>query len=158
MLPSTTHTNSAAALADDDNPPIIDITDEQREDALGSFFAEQRTLMSERRAAVVAAQPALERLCEMLSGRSGQPYKVRALLYSLWNGQAVSLSETLGLDWAIKKDLCSVILAFGFDDANPFVAGCTGAEFFYDAIRDALKRAGQFEWFLEAHAESEVAL
>lgn len=111
-------------------------------------FAEMRAVQEERRKAVELAKPALERLCAVLKDRSGQPYKVRNILYGLWNGKPCSIIEILNLDWAIRKDLCQVLLAFGFSDGNE--------EFFYKAIQDAVARAGQDNWFVEEGENVEV--
>ena len=133
------------------NPP----TEEENKAVLDEFFEEDRKRRNEGREAVTTALPALDRLCEVMRGRSGQPYKVRALLYSLWNGQPASLVEVVGLDWEIKKDLCAVILAFGCE-SGPFCKG-EPFSFFYDAVAAAVKKAGQFEWFLEEFKEKEEA-
>lgn len=89
------------------------------------------------------AGPALERLATVMTQRSGQPYKLRALLYSLWNGQPASLVEIVSLDYAIREDFCLVLAAFGYEGKD--------GQFFYNAITEALKNVGQFEWFLEEH-------
>jgi hypothetical protein len=127
-------------------------SEEENKAALDEFFAMERKQRDEGREAVKAAIPALDRLCEVMKGRSGQPYKVRALLYSLWNGQPASLVEIVGLDWEIKKDMCAVMLAFG-RESGPWCK--EEHSFFYDEIREAVKRAGQLEWFLEEHKEKE---
>src|SRR5436190_13994648 len=82
-----------------------------------------------RQAAAKAAIAALERLCDVMRGRSGQPYKVRALLWSLYNGKPTSLSETMCLDWQIKTDLCAVILGFGYESPRGDFA------LFYDEMK-----------------------
>lgn len=105
------------------------------------FFAVVRVQNEERRAAVVVAVPALARLCDVMAHKTGQGYTLRALLYSLWNGQPTTLLEIVGLDWPIRQDLALVLLAFGDDS------------FFYDAIKSALNERGLFDWFV---AESEV--
>jgi hypothetical protein len=105
------------------------------------FHAKMRQLKTERAEAVTAACPALARLCDVMQCRSGQPYKVRALLWSLYNGKPVAMNESLGLDWEIKKDLAKVFLAFGDDS------------FFYDALREQVTAAGLWEWFV---SEAEV--
>ncbi len=114
---------------------------------LQEFIAAQQVLKTERQEAINQAEPALARLMEVLKDRSGQPYKLRALLYSMWNGKPVSLTETLGFDWQIKKDFVAVLLAFGgWNDKQ---------EFFYNAIERAVRAAGQWEWFLEEAKEFE---
>ncbi len=119
-------------------------TEEENQAALNEFFAEMQKMKTERKAAVAEAIPALERLIDTFPQRTGQSYKLRDLLYSLWNGKPASLSDVLNLDWDLRKDLCAVILAFGYEDRDH--------EFFYDAIATPLKKRGQFEWFIAAHA------
>jgi len=65
---------------------------------------------------------------------------LRALLYSLWNGKPTPLIECVSLDFELRQDLCLVLLAFGYEDEK--------VKFFYDAVKDAVKRAGLWEWFL----------
>ena len=134
---------------------------EEAEHHLSNFFAQVRRNRDERRVAVAAAIPALERLCrDVLTQRSGQCYKVRALLYSLYNGQPTCLLEIVALDWNIRQDLCAVLLAFGHEE-NPHEPGFDGQpqpDFFCEAMKDAITAAGQWDWFCEAHEEeSEVA-
>jgi len=75
--------------------------------------------------------------------KTGQGYKLRALLYSLWNGKPASLFEIVALDFEIRQDLCAVALAFGFEDWR-------GTDsFFYEQIRLAVSKAGLWHWFLE---------
>lgn len=107
------------------------------------FEQEMAQLLRERVEAVIPAIAALERLGKVMTERSGQPYKVRALLYSLWNGKPASLVEIVCLDWAIRKDLLAVMLAFGAD------------EFFYKEIQESITKAGQWEWFLEERLNRE---
>lgn len=107
---------------------------------LEEFFSKLSEIQKERSAAATAALPAMARLAAVLSGRSGQPYKLRSLLFSAWNGKPASLVEIVGFDWEIRKDLCTVLLAFG--DEN----------FFYRELETAIRNAGQWEFF---QAESE---
>ncbi len=115
------------------------------EPAAGTFVAkalqQQRDIALQRRQACLIALPAMQRLAEVLRGRSGQPYKLRALLYSLWNGKPASLVEIVGLDWEIRQDLLLVMAAFGYEDSK--------AGLFYIAIETAIRYAGQWTWFLE---------
>jgi hypothetical protein len=154
--------NEQHSLANSDSQPDfaaagklrLDIpTEEENKAALDDFFAGMRKDRAERREAVLLAVPALERLCEVMQHRSGQCYKVRALLYSLYNGQATQLNEVLCLDWAIRKDLCAVILAFGWEEEGVFCGDEKRPGFFYDAMRQAIVKARQWEWFLAAHQE-----
>lgn len=112
-------------------------TEEENEAALREFFGRQRTVNMERSQAVSEAKPAMHRLAAVLCGRSGQPYHLRAVLFSLWNGKPASMVEIVNLDWEIRKDLAKVVLAFGSED------------FFYAEMEKALRAAGQFDWFLE---------
>lgn len=121
-------------------PPVIHFsTEAENQTILNAFFAGQRAIGREHAAAAVHAAECLGRLIATFPQRTGQSAKLRGLLYSLWNGQPHDLSDVLCLDWSLKKDFCDVVLAFGHDD------------FFYDAISNALREAGQFDWFLEAH-------
>lgn len=114
-----------------------EIADQAVKDAL----AEMRAHALERRQACVDALPALDRLAEMMLGGSGQCYKVREILFSLWNGKPASLIEVVNLDWAVRKDLVAVILAFGYEDSK--------VKFFYDALKSAVERRGNWDWFIE---------
>src|SRR4051812_24092068 len=106
---STTHT-----AAGTDNLPALSKaprihfpTEEEKKAVIDEFIASQRVMRKERRAAVDVAALALPRLCEVMHVRTGQSYKVRALLYSLWNGKPASASELMNLDWDIRKDVCA---------------------------------------------------
>lgn len=116
------------------------------ESALADFGTRLRETRSKQIEAIEAALPALERLVKVCAQMTGQSCKLRALLYSLWNGQKTSLLEVVTLDWSIKIDLLAVMLAFGVEphEALPF---------FYNELSAAFKRAGLFEWFCEAHQE-----
>ena len=119
--------------------PIIHFpTEEESKAALAAFIAGQQAIRAERRDAIQAAVPALERLIATFAHRTGQSYKLRALLYSMWNGQATEINEVLALDWSLRKDFAAVLLAFGDG-------------FFYEEMKSAIVAAGQFDWFLEAH-------
>lgn len=77
-------------------------------------------------------------LVECMANKTGQSYKVRNLLYSLWNGKAcAALIETRCLDHELRLALCIVILNFG----DP--------GFDYDQISDPIKAVGLFDWFIE---------
>ena len=84
---------------------------------------------------------AIQRLMPVLAGRSGQCFKLRGILYSLWNGQPYSLVEVVNLDWEIKQNLSVVMASWGYP-------GC-----FYDDLRDAIVKTGQWPWFLEQEEE-----
>jgi hypothetical protein len=102
-----------------------------------------RQIAGERREAVDAAIPALNHLCEVMTSGTNQAFHLRALLYSLWNGQPTPLYAVLDLDWQLRKELCAVVLAFGYEDSE--------RKFFYDAIKSAVTARGIWAWFLEAH-------
>jgi len=148
--PTADQTPAASGPQTEPTPPRIHFPNSEEEDAaLQSFFGTVKKARAERRAAVELAVPALGRLCEVMAAQTGQSYKVRELLYSLWNGQPAELLEIVGLDWAIRRDLCAVLLAFGHEDRE--------VQFFYDAIKSALVDAGLFAWFLAARREKEAA-
>lgn len=118
--------------------PVIHIpTKEENDQALDEYFSGLRKLRDEQRLAVAEANLALERLAAVLCGRSGQPYHLRAVLFSLWNGKPASMVEIVNLDWEIRKDLAKVMLAFGAE-------GC-----FYNELEAAVRAVHQWEWFLE---------
>lgn len=131
-------------------------TDAEREAVLDGFFGEMKKVREEMRAAVQVAMPALERLCEVMQQKTGQSYHVRGLLYSLYNGQETSLLEIVAVDWAIKKDLCAVLLAFSYENViSPIADGEPHGvpDFYYAAMRAAIGEAGLWDWFVEAHKE-----
>lgn len=84
---------------------------------------------------------AIENLIEVMRHKTGQGCKLRALLYSLWNGKPASLLDIVCLDHEIRWDLVVVLHTFGEPD------------FFYDEIKRPLCKADLFDWFV---AESEV--
>lgn len=112
---------------------------------LEEFGAKLKDVRAQQRDVIPHARAALQSLVDVCAAMTGQSYKVRALLYSAWNGQSTSLLELVALDWSVKRDVCTVLLAFGCEPG-----GGTPA-FFYDAISDAFKRVGLFDWFCEAH-------
>lgn len=87
---------------------------------------------------VPEARKAIERLVKVCAHKTGQGYKLRALLYSLWNGQPASVLEVRCLDHALRVDLMAVLLAFGRDG------------FDYDQITDMFRHYNLLPWFLEA--------
>ena len=121
---------------------------EQRdEEELEAMLAEMKTRHSQYRLKGGLALQALDRLALVLQHRSGQPYKLRALLYSLYNGKPASLIEVLGLDAEIRADLALVVEGFGFEDAK--------VKCFYDAMKAAITKAGQWEWFIAEHENND---
>jgi uncharacterized protein YukE len=103
--------------------------------AVQEFFSRLKAQQRERAALVQPAVEALDRLVACCAGASGQSYKLRALLFSLWNGKPAELLETVSLDWTLKKDFCAVVLAFGHD------------EFFYRQLERAFEARGLLDWF-----------
>ena len=122
-------------------------TAEERDAVLKDFAGKLNTARDERRAAVAAAEPALQRLCGVMRQMTDQSGHVRGLLYSMFNGQPYSLLEIVAVDWAVQKDICAVLLAFGYEDRE--------TKFFYDSIKTAVVSAGLWDWFIAA--ESGVA-
>jgi len=57
------------------------------------------------RAAVDLARPALARLVQVMTHKTGQGYKLRAMLYSMWNGLPTSMTDCVGLDYELRQDL-----------------------------------------------------
>jgi hypothetical protein len=102
----------------------------------------------ERDAACAQANPALKRLIRIMANKTGQSYKIRALLYSLYSDEATSLLDTVCLDWPIKKDLNAVVLAFGYENPK------TNTHFFYKALESAIQSAGLWAWFVESGANN----
>ena len=85
---------------------------------------------------------ALPRLVDVMRGRSGQSYKLRRLLFSLWSGTpGADLSDVVCFDWEVRRDLCRVLLGWGFEDHE--------TKFFYSALEAALRSAGLMDWFQE---------
>lgn len=104
---------------------------------MNEAFATMRTIQREFSEAGKRAKSACYRLAKVLMGTSGQPYKLRALLFSLWNGKPWTLNDVVALDWTIRKDLCLLLLGWG------------SSECFYDELREAIESVGQWEWFIE---------
>lgn len=119
------------------DPALITAVEATDNAAMREFFAGLRKANAERLLAVESARPALERLVNVCGHGTGQGYKLRSLLFSLWNGKPADLSDTLLLDWPLKLDLAAVIVAFGHDT------------FFYDEISAAFQSRGLLDWFIE---------
>jgi len=114
--------------------------------ALGACFAALRDVQRERAAAARLAIPALRRLVATFPHRTGQSYKLRSLLWSLYNGRPADLSDMLCLDWTLRKDLAAVMLGFGHEDKT--------VRFFYAAFDEAINvEAHQWDWFAAAGDE-----
>ena len=113
--------------------------DSRRKEAVQELITAQKQLQEQRHHAALDAAKRLPLLVDACACKTGQSYVLRALLFSLWNGKPVDLSETLRLDWELKKSLCVVLVAFGFERGEN--------KFFYDAIANAFKARGLFDWF-----------
>lgn len=112
-----------------------------REQALREFAASLHQTAIESEAAVVHAKEALKRLTEaIVGGDNGQALRVRAMLRSIYSAGATlaDFSDLMTLDWAVRKDLCAVLLAFGCGDLD------------YAYLRRAFETAGDdgARWFL----------
>ena len=115
-----------------------------KERALREFANRLRNIRAERREAASLGREALARLVEVCSHKSGQGATVRAALYSIWNGAPRSLRGCItGIDWEIHKDLCAVMLAFGWD------GDAVSSEFWDSVILQAFRDGGLEEWFLQ---------
>lgn len=113
----------------------------EEQEALAAFYRRQSAVRAEKRAEALRAGPALVRLVEAMRHQTGQGFKIRALLFSLWNGKPARLSDVLVLDWELRKDFASVLLAFGYEDAE--------LKCFYSNMEEAVRTAGLWMWFLE---------
>lgn len=101
---------------------------------------ERQRRQMQRRDAALTALPALDRLVAVMQHKTGQGHKLRAFLYSMWNGEPVSLLDALSLDWPIRQDVALVWLGFGHDKAPSF---------FYDDLKKSVTAAGLWPWFIE---------
>ena len=79
----------------------------------------------------------LAELVEVCADKTGQSYKLRGFLYSMWNGKPYSLMEIISLDHQLKLRLLLILAAFGKPG------------FFYDEIKAAFVERGLFDWFCE---------
>lgn len=104
-----------------------------------------RSVQAERSAEAMLGVVAMLRLVDVMKHKTGQGYKLRELIYSLWNGKPARLNEALSLDWELRKDFAKVVLSWGYEDKK--------IRFFYRAVEEAVKLAGLWEWFLEERFE-----
>ena len=111
-------------------------------EAIKELLAAERARRETIAAALPAARAGLARLVDCCANKTGQSYKVRALLYSLWNGKPAALIEIVGLDHELREALLAVLRVFGSND------------FFYETVADAFKAAGLFPWFTEESENS----
>ena len=123
----------------------------EQDSALAEFFAAVRTAAKEPDAAVDNAKPALARLAAASVNRdNGQSLRVRSILASIYTGGATlaDASEIMTLDWSLRKDLCSVLLAFGH------------GEFGYGYLKSAFEQAGDINlgWLLSETCEPRARL
>ncbi len=79
----------------------------------------------------------LKLLVNVCRNKTGQSYKLRGLLYSLWNGKPYSLLELLSLDFELRQSFLMVCAVFG------------ASNFFYDQIKAEFVAVGLFDWFCE---------
>ncbi len=119
--------------------------------ALAEFFAAVRTAAKEAEAAVNDGKPALARLAAAVVNRdNGQALRVRSLLASLYTGGAtlVDVSEIMALDWSLRKDLCSTLLAFGHGELG------------HEYLKSALEQAGDINlrWLLSESRDPRTRL
>jgi len=85
----------------------------------------------------IAAHAGLTQLVAGCAAKTGQSYKLRALLYSLWNGKPTALIEILALDRELREALLAVLRVFGSKEVS------------FETVPDAFKAAGLSPWFLE---------
>ena len=103
---------------------------------LASEAERQKTILD----ALPAAAAAIAQLVRSCEARTRQSYKVRALLYSLWNGKPASLRDITTLDYDLREALLAVLTVLR-------VFGSEGLS--YDGVFDAFDNAGLGDWFLE---------
>jgi hypothetical protein len=108
---------------------------------LAEFFAAVRQSAKEIESAVALAKPALGRIAAAISQRDhGQALRLRSLLFSLYSGGSAlaDLSDIMTLDWSLRKDFCTVVLAFGHGD------------FGHASLKAAFEQVGDVDatWFL----------
>ena len=113
--------------------------------ATSKFFEQLKQNRAEWRDLALVGQAAMERLVEVMRVKTGQSFKVRELLYSLWNGKPAQLNQLLCLDWNIRRDVLSVMAGFGFEDRKLGVS----ESFFYTELEAPIKEAGLFAWFVQ---------
>lgn len=120
--------------------PVIHFPKPEEEKAyVDAFFSKMKAERRERQEFAENAFPALERLVSAMSAKTGQGYKLRALLFSLWSGKPAELNEVLCLDWSLRKDFAAVVLGWGYENAE--------IAFFYDAMISELASRGLVDWF-----------
>lgn len=128
--------------------PVVHFpTEEEGRAHLAETLREMRHRSQQHKLAAIVALQAMDRLAQVLTHRSGQPYKLRALLYSLYNGKPASLLDVVSLDWEIRQDLCAVLNGFGYERGE--------VKCFYDALKTAISKAGQWNWFITEHESNE---
>ena len=110
-------------------------------EAMADFAKRLSDAQRERVALVNPALEALRRLVAVCGAGTGQSCRVAMLLWSLYNGRPVSLLDLVGLDWVIRKDLGTVMLAWGFESR--------AGSFFYTEMKAAFRDAGLWVWLLE---------
>lgn len=109
--------------------------------AADDFGKSLSDMQRERVALVTPALEALRRLVAVCGAGSSQSCKVAMLLWSLYNGRPVSLLDLVGLDWAIRKDLGTVMLAWGFESR--------AGSFFYAEMKAVFRAAGLWGWMMD---------
>lgn len=125
--------------------PVINFRSEQEErDDVASALQRMRAVRREAVQFAAVAPVELGKLIECMRHQTGQGYKLRKLLHSLWSGSATAdLSDVLSLDWELRKSFVAVLLGWGCSSTP------TQPEFFYRALEEALSDAGLVEWFRE---------
>jgi hypothetical protein len=104
------------------------------------FFGSLRKMKIEADEAGDQAMGAMNRIASQIVGRdNGQALVLRAILRSLYGMGTANLADVCRLDWALRKDLCLIVLGLNhgrFEDIQ---------------IRRALEAAGDRDskWFFE---------
>jgi len=104
---------------------------------VAKWQSDLRIIRDEKNEALPAAIAGIHRLVTVCANKTGQSYKLRALLYSSGTGNRQPAGDRV-TRLELRKDFLAVLLAFGQE------------EFFYDAIKSAFVARGLFDWFIEA--------
>lgn len=115
-------------------------TPQQLPEIVSAIQRMQATRAAHYQAAKVG-QTALEQLVLVMKERTGQGYKLREMLFNLYNGRPADWSDILCLDYNLRQALCAVVLGWGYEDRE--------VRFFYSYMQERLEAHGLFKWFAD---------
>ena len=122
-----------------DLTPVQPSTDE----IAAAFWKDLKERRTQQAEYVKAAPEALERLATAMRPQSGGSYKLRSLLFSLYNGRPTDLNDIVSLDWNLRSDFMIVMMAFGWESPSGHDS------FFYNQLEAAIVEEGIWEWFTD---------